>query len=130
MSVVVDASVAIAAVTDDGRVGDWARTVFREHNATPHLMPVEAANMLRRLVRTKALSAEAGAVAHREIVSSPMTYHPYEPFAGRAWHLRENITSYDAWYVAMAEALKVPLATLDLRLARASGPECEFLTPP
>ena len=44
--------------------------------------------------------------------------------------LRENVTSYDAWYVALAEALDCPLVTLDRRLSRASGPTCEFITPP
>ena len=52
-----------------------------------------------------------------------------KPFAQRAWELRHNLTSYDAWYVAVAEALGLPLATLDEGLARASGPKCDFLTP-
>jgi predicted nucleic acid-binding protein len=51
-----------------------------------------------------------------------------DPFAERIWELRHAITSYDAWYVAIAEALRLPLATLDKRLARARGPKCEFLT--
>lgn len=53
----------------------------------------------------------------------------FNPFAGRIWELRHNITSYDAWYVAAAEALDLPLATLDERLSKASGPNCQFLTP-
>jgi len=53
---------------------------------------------------------------------------PFEPFAGRIWELRHTVTSYDAWYVALAEALKLPLATLDAALTRASGPNCKFLT--
>ena len=55
---------------------------------------------------------------------------PFEPFAARIWELRHTLTSYDAWYVAVAEALSVPLATLDVPLSTASGPVCEFLTPP
>jgi predicted nucleic acid-binding protein len=53
----------------------------------------------------------------------------FEPIAERVWELRHTITSYDAWYVAVAEALGLPLATTDERLARASGPSCDFLTP-
>ena len=53
----------------------------------------------------------------------------FEPFAARAWALRATVTSYDAWYVAVAEAIATPLATLDLRLARAAGPRCRFQTP-
>ncbi len=55
---------------------------------------------------------------------------PYEPFADRVWQLRHSVTPYDAWYVAIAEAFEVPLATLDHRLANAPGPRCSFSTPP
>ena len=54
---------------------------------------------------------------------------PFEPFADRIWELRHNVTSYDAWYVALAEALKLPLATLDKPLSKSNGVTCEFLTP-
>jgi predicted nucleic acid-binding protein len=53
---------------------------------------------------------------------------PYEVVAARVWELRHNMTAYDAWYVALAEALDSPLATLDARLARAAGPRCRFVT--
>jgi predicted nucleic acid-binding protein len=54
---------------------------------------------------------------------------PFDPFAERVWQLRHNLTSCDAWYVAVAEALELPLATLDKRLARAAGRVCIFLVP-
>lgn len=54
---------------------------------------------------------------------------PFEPFAARVWELRNSVASYDAWYVAMAEDLEYPLATLDRRLAKSGGPKCKFLTP-
>jgi len=54
---------------------------------------------------------------------------PFEPCAGRIWELRHNATSYDAWCVAIAEALKLPLATLDKPLAKSNGVTCKFLTP-
>ena len=54
---------------------------------------------------------------------------PFEPFADRIWELRHNVTSYDAWYVAIAEALKLPLATLDEPLSKSNGVTCKFLTP-
>ncbi len=59
-----------------------------------------------------------------------MELFPFAPFAERVWALRENLTSYDAWYVALAEALDCPLVTLDRRLSRASGPVCEIIAPP
>jgi predicted nucleic acid-binding protein len=54
---------------------------------------------------------------------------PIRPFEDRIWQLRRNLTCHDAWYVAIAEALSLPLATLDRRLARATGTHCEFLGP-
>lgn len=51
----------------------------------------------------------------------PLTRYPHAPFVGRAWALRENITAYDAAYVALAEALDAPLLTTDGRLARSTG---------
>jgi predicted nucleic acid-binding protein len=55
--------------------------------------------------------------------------YPFLPFQDRVWQLRESLTAYDAWYVALAEAHDVPLATLDRRLAASPGPHCGFLTP-
>lgn len=55
---------------------------------------------------------------------------PFAPFAERIWELRHNLTSYDAWYVAAAEELDLPVATLDRRLTTATGPRCAFLLPP
>jgi predicted nucleic acid-binding protein len=53
----------------------------------------------------------------------------FEPFAERVWELRHNVTCYDAWYVAIAEALGLPLATLDKALSKSNRVACEFLTP-
>ena len=55
---------------------------------------------------------------------------PFELFADRVWELRHNMTSYDASYVALAEELRLPFATLDRRLTRSKAADCEFLTPP
>jgi predicted nucleic acid-binding protein len=60
----------------------------------------------------------------------PIELFPFEPFAGRIWELRHSVTSYDAWYVAIAEALDLPLATLDGPLSRSAGVHCQFLIPP
>jgi predicted nucleic acid-binding protein len=63
------------------------------------------------------------------LVELGVKLHPFEPFTARVWELRDTVGAYDAWYVALAEALDAPLATLDLRLASAPGPRCAFLTP-
>ena len=70
------------------------------------------------------------AIAHRDLLRLDMETFPFAPFAERVWALRSSLTSYDAWYVALAEALGCPLATLDRRLSRAGGSACEFVVPP
>jgi predicted nucleic acid-binding protein len=127
---VVDASVVVALLVDDGPDGTWAeRALAGQHLIAPHLMPVEAANILRRAAARGDVSADAAALAHGDLLALGVDLFPYEPFAARVWALRENLTAYDAWYVALAETVGAPLATLDAALRRASGPRCGFVTP-
>jgi predicted nucleic acid-binding protein len=131
MTLVVDASAVVAALVDSGPDGRWAESVLAEDLlAAPHLMPVEAANILRRANLTGDLSADTAALAHDDLVNLRVEMFPYEPHAGRVWELRDTLTAYDAWHVALAESLDAPLATLDRRLARARGPRCPFRVPP
>lgn len=90
---------------------------------------VETTNLLRRLERVgKITTAEANA-AFEDLTDLNLDFFEFEPFGDRIWALRHTLTSYDAWYIAVAEALELPLATLDERLTRAEGPTCRFLTP-
>jgi predicted nucleic acid-binding protein len=127
---VVDASLVVAALIDSGRDGSWALKLLASGQlAAPHLMPVEAANILRRAVISGQVSADSAALAHADLLALRVELFPYSPFAARVWELRGNLTSYDAWYVAVAEALGAKLATLDVRLSRAQGPQCLFEVP-
>ena len=131
MSLVVDAGFVVAALADGGTDGRWAEELLSGADlAAPHLMPVEAANVLRRAALAGDISHDAAALAHADLVALRVTLFPYAPFAQRVWELRANVTAYDAWYVAVAEALDSELATVDQRLSRASGCRCAFLTPP
>jgi len=131
VTLVVDASVVVAALIDPGPAGTWAESVLLPGPlAAPHLMPVEAANILRRSALAGDISTDVASLAHQDLVSLRVEYFPYTPFASRAWELRSNVTTYDAWYVALAESLGARLATLDARLSRASGIRCEFTVPP
>lgn len=76
----------------------------------------------------KCSAAEANA-AYEDLMQLDLELFSFEPFAERIWELRHAVTSYDAWYVALAEALRLPLATLDQRLSRAKAVACKFLTP-
>lgn len=130
MTLVVDASTVAAALVDSGDDGTWADGLLADDQlAAPHLMPVEVANILRRAVLFDDISADSAALAHADLLDLRVELFAYEPFAPRVWELRHNLTAYDAWYVAIAEALNVPLATLDRRLASASGTRCSFTTP-
>ena len=131
MTVVVDASALVAALLNDGPHGHWAAQQLRSDDlAAPHLVLVEAANILRRATRAGALSDDSGTLAHEALLQLRIALFPYEPVARRVWELRANLTAYDAWYVALAEDLDAALVTLDGRLARSTGPECEFRLPP
>ena len=131
MTLVVDASLVVAALTGGGDTGRWAEGILlSDHLAAPHLMPVEAANILRRAVLAGDVSRDVASLAHADLQSLRLDLFPYAPVASRAWALRDNLTLYDAWHVALAELLGAHLATIDRRLARAAGPECGFVLPP
>lgn len=131
MTIVVDASAIVAALVDDGPDGAWAGAAIGGGAlVAPHLMPVEAANILRRSVLAGDLAADAATLAHEDLLRLRVDHFPYEPYARRVWELRDNLTAYDAWYVALAEALDASLVTLDARLAAAPGLRCELLLPP
>ncbi|HZZ78538.1 MAG TPA: type II toxin-antitoxin system VapC family toxin [Gemmataceae bacterium] len=130
MSTVVDASVLVAALVDSGPHGEWAEGVIAAGSLhAPELARVEAANILRRLERAKELTTAEANAAYEDLMQLNMELFSFDPFAERIWELRHNITCYDAWYIAVAEALKLPLATLDERLSKAKGATCDFLTP-
>lgn len=127
---VLDASVLVAATSDPGPEGRWAERVVEARSLlAPHHVLVEATNILRRLEAATILAARDAEAARQDLLRLDLTLYPFEPFADRIWELRSNLTSYDAWYVALAEALEVPMATLDRRLARVPGTRCEFRVP-
>jgi predicted nucleic acid-binding protein len=127
---VVDASMVVAGLVDSGPGGSWAESFLSsEALAAPHLMPVEVASVLRRGVIVGDISSDVASLAHGDLLALRVELFPYEPFGERIWELRGSITAYDAWYVAVAESLDAPLATLDDKLSRASGPHCQFATP-
>ena len=130
MTVVVDASVVVAALASVDATGQWAESVLAgEPLAAPHLMPVEAASILHRAELAGEISADTASLAHADLGRLRVEYFPYDPFAERIWELRQNVAIYDGWYVSLAEAIDAPLATLDARLVKADGPKCRFLTP-
>ncbi|QIN78628.1 PIN domain-containing protein [Rubrobacter marinus] len=87
----------------------------------PHLLNVEVLHGLRRHALRGKMSRTRGDEALEDLLDVDVSLYPHAPLAGRVWELRENLTAYDAAYVALAEALDAPLITTDGRLARAPG---------
>ena len=126
---VVDASVVVAALLDEGPAGVWAAETMRDRFLVgPAHLPVEVASALRRLAASGAVSADVAALAHADVLALRVQAYPYAPFGERVWALRSVASAYDAAYVALAETLDAPLATLDARLARTPGVACVFVT--
>lgn len=130
--IVVDASVLVTALADDGPDGERFRTrLAGERLAAPHLIDVEVVSAWRRLAAAGHLDERRASFARTDLESLPLQRVPHTPLVDRCWELRSNLTVYDAVYVALAEALEVRLLTADGRLAASSGPTCaiELLTP-
>ncbi|RFU21574.1 type II toxin-antitoxin system VapC family toxin [Geodermatophilus marinus] len=131
--IVVDASVLVTALADDGADGDLARARLRgETLAAPELLDLEVLSVLRRQQRGGHLPLRRAEQALTDLTDLPVRRAPHRALLGRCWELRENLSSYDAAYVALAEALAVALVTADARLARAPGTRCrvEVVGPP
>jgi predicted nucleic acid-binding protein len=115
---------------DSGPHGDWAEEVLGSGLLlAPELACAEASNIFHRLERAKLVTTPEANAAQDDLMQLDIELFPFDPFASRIWELRRNVTSYDAWYVAIAEALRLPLATLDEHLSKTNGVTCKFLTP-
>jgi len=122
---VVDASVLATALGDDGADGDTARGRLRGQDlAAPELIDLEVASVLRRQLSVGKLDARRAGLALDDLLDLLMQRAPHGPLLRRCWELRDNLSVYDAAYVALAEVLDVPLVTADARLAKAPGVRC------
>jgi predicted nucleic acid-binding protein len=87
----------------------------------PHLLDVEVAQVLRRYVRDKRITAQRGQEALEDLGDLPLSRYPHDVLIPRIWELRSTLTAYDAAYVALAELLEAPLLTCDSKIASAPG---------
>jgi predicted nucleic acid-binding protein len=123
---VYDASILVNALTSIGRAGDLARAELRAATAleVPAIFGAEAISALRSLAQRGQLSALRASAAVTQVKTIRTIQYPFEPFCDRVWQLRDNLTVYDAWYVALAEWLGTSLVTADRALSAATGPLC------
>lgn len=123
--IVVDAGVLLVALVDDGSNGDSVRARLRgERLVAPELIDLDVLSALRGLTRSGQVLLRRADLALEDLESIPMERAPHHHLLGRCWQLRDNLTPYDAAYVALAETLDTTLLTGDRRLARATGPRC------
>jgi predicted nucleic acid-binding protein len=92
----------------------------------PHLLDLEVAQVLRRLVREVAVSAQRANEALQDLLNLRVTRYPHFVFLPHIWRLRHNLSAYDAAYVALTEQLGATLITRDARLASATGRGVSF----
>ena len=121
--IVADASTIIEVLlrSEAGLVAEQRLLRRGETIHSPALVDVEVAQVLRRYVLRGDLSASWARAAIGLLSGFPMERYGHEPLLPRIWELRDNLTAYDAAYVALAEGLRAPLITCDARLANASG---------
>ncbi len=119
--IVLDASAAVLALLNDG---DARRSLAREAVAIPHLADSEVTQALRAQVLRGQIGADEARAALAGWMRLGVRRHGVVGLIDRLWELRDNLTAYDATYVALAEALACELVTADARLAQAPGPTC------
>jgi predicted nucleic acid-binding protein len=125
--IVIDASAALAALLNAGP----ARQALSDQQLhAPHLIDTEVASALRRKVLAKQLPADAAWAALDALRRLGLTRYPGSPLLARVWELRENLSAYDATYVALGEDLACGLLTADGRLSRAPGIRCPITVIP
>ena len=125
---VLDASAALAAFLGTGVNSASIRVRIEapgESLHAPHLLDVEMLHALRGLVLRGDVSRARSEEVREDFASLRWSRYSHVAFLDRIWELKDNLTAYDAAYVALAEALNAPLVTTDARLARAPGIRAE-----
>jgi predicted nucleic acid-binding protein len=122
--IVIDASAEVAILLNIGQDVEGIRSRIARPGETlhiPHLFEIEVLYALRSLTLRGTVSSERARLALDRLRDTRFVRYPHTAVTERIWELRENLTAYDAAYIALAEALDAPLVTTDARLARASG---------
>ena len=121
--IVLDASALIEVLlrTRDGAAIERRMFARGETLHAPHLIDIETTQVLRRHVAKGAIDAKRGREAIQDVATLALRRYGHESLLPRVWEMRDNVTAYDAVYVALAQALDAPLLTCDRRLAASAG---------
>lgn len=121
--IVLDASAAVDWLLQTAAGQRIEQRIFARPDTlhTVHFLDVEFAQVLRRLVREGSLSPRRAAEAIEDLAALRITRYAPVLLLQRIWQLRQNLSAYDAAYVALAEKLHAPLITRDQRIAGSPG---------
>jgi predicted nucleic acid-binding protein len=126
--IAIDANALVALLVDDAELGSTSRGLYAQHDlVAPDLVPYEVTSVLRTLVRRGIVTERTAGMALLDFGLARLEAVVYADIGQRIWELRQNLSSYDAAYVAVAELYDVPLLTFDGRIRRSPGPRCEFV---
>lgn len=130
--IVIDASAAVDYLVEAGAEGSWVREAIRSEPevAAPHLIDLEVVSSLRKLLARHEVARTRAEIALVDFRDLELIRYPATTLLERVWALRNHLTAYDAAYVALSEALAVPLVTTDARLARSHGHRAEIVAYP
>jgi len=128
--VVLDASALIELVlsTATGKKLTERLAAPTQSLHVPHVADLEVLSVLRREMRAGRIDAQRANNARQHLLELDLERHAHEPLVERIWALRDNLSAYDAAYVALAEALDCPLISRDAHLAGAPGIRCRIET--
>lgn len=128
--IVADASVVVDLLLTGGEASGLSDLLLGEEPiAAPHLLDLEVAQVLRRWNLRGALDDDRARQALDDLLALPIARQPHDLLVERVWELRDNLTAYDAAYLALAELLDARLVTLDRGLAAVAGRTVEVLVP-
>lgn len=123
--IVVDASVIAPALADDDADGERARSrLQRERLTAPEVLDLEVVSVIRKALLSGALNRRRAGLALADLIDLDLERVSHRRMLARIWELRQNLTPYDAAYVALAETIDATLVTADRRLSLAPGLRC------
>lgn len=126
--IVIDASLLLHILFDASLdQGVMRRTQEAGDLVAPHLVDQEVLHAIRRQLLLGRIDQDRAGVALSDFEAFTIDRQPVHRLNWRIWELRNNLTPYDAAYVALAELLDIPLFTRDSRIARAAGHRAEII---